>query len=389
MAETFELDVVVIGGGVVGLAVARQLSLAGREVTLLEAEAQLGMHTSSRNSEVIHAGIYYPPGSLKARVCVRGKELLYRYCKAEDVSHRRLGKIIVATRDEELSVLEGLSLQARENGVQDLEWLDAAQIHALEPEIQGVRGLLSPSTGIIDSHALMSALRRDAERAGAHVMVESPVLGGEVTSNGLELRVGGHEPSVVKCRGVVNSAGLFAERVARSISGIPGESIPAHHFAKGHYFVLTGKSPFQRLVYPVPVPGGLGVHVTLDLAGQARFGPDVCWIDGIDYTFDEQREAAFDRAIRNYFPAHVAGSLAPGYTGIRPKLSASGAAARDFVVQGSAEHGVPGLVNLYGIESPGLTSALALAELVLAELGATSLNEAGEKKRPMGQHGQS
>ena len=368
MAETFDLDVVVIGGGVIGLAVARQLALAGREVTLLEAEAQLGTHTSSRNSEVIHAGIYYPSGTLKAGLCVRGKELLYVYCAANDVPHRRVGKLIVATRDDELGVLESLLSQARENGVHDLEWLDARQIHELEPDILGVKGLLSPSTGIVDSHSFMSALRRDAENAGAQVVVESPVIAGNVIAGGIELSVGGREPSVVRCRSVINSAGLLAQTVARSIRGVPTERVPPQHFAKGHYFVLAKQSPFKRLVYPVPVPGGLGVHVTLDLAGQARFGPDVCWVDGVDYAFDERREAAFDAAIRSYFPAHVSGSLTPGYTGIRPKLAPSGAAAQDFVVQGAAEHGVPGLVNLFGIESPGLTAALALAELVTTKL---------------------
>ncbi|HKY38835.1 MAG TPA: NAD(P)/FAD-dependent oxidoreductase [Polyangiaceae bacterium] len=369
MTETLDLDAVVIGGGVIGLAVARALALAGREVTLLEAESRLGNHSSSRNSEVIHAGIYYPQGSLKARLCVAGKELLYRYCAEKGIPHQRVGKIIVATRDEDVGTLQGILQKARDNGVTDLEWLEARQIAELEPSVEAVRGLLSPSTGIIDSHEFMSALRRDAEAHGAHVVLSSPVQSGEVRGRGgFELRVGGREPFTARCRTLVNAAGLTAQNVARSIRGVPAASIPGQYFAKGHYVTLSGRSPFRRLVYPVPVPGGLGVHVTLDMSGQARFGPDVSWLDGIDYAFDEQRSAAFYAAIRSYFPALSDGALAPGYTGIRPKLSPAGAPADDFVLQGTAEHGVPGLLSLYGIESPGLTSALALADAVLDSL---------------------
>ncbi len=368
MTEVFELDAVVIGGGVIGLALARALALQGREVTLLEADSRLGNHTSSRNSEVIHAGIYYPKGSLKARSCVAGKERLYRYCAEAGVPHRRVGKLIVATRDEEVAKLEGILQHARESGVMDLEWLEASEIAELEPQVKAVRGLMSPSTGIIDSHGLMAALRRDAEERGAHVILASPVLGGRVTAHGIELRIGGSEASTALCRTVVNAGGLHAQGVARSIEGVPPSSIPGQYFAKGHYFMLSGRSPFNRLVYPVPVPGGLGVHVTLDLAGQARFGPDVSWLDGIDYSFDEARAAQFYSAIRSYFPALADGALVPGYTGIRPKLSPAGSPADDFVVQGPNEHGVPGLLNLYGIESPGLTSSLALADLGLEKL---------------------
>jgi L-2-hydroxyglutarate oxidase LhgO len=368
VTEVFELDAVVIGGGVIGLALARALALQGREVTLLEADSRLGNHTSSRNSEVIHAGIYYPKGSLKARSCVAGKERLYRYCAEAGVPHRRVGKLIVATRDEEVAKLEGILQHARESGVMDLEWLEASEIAELEPQVKAVRGLMSPSTGIIDSHGLMAALRRDAEERGAHVILASPVLGGRVTAHGIELRIGGSEASTALCRTVVNAGGLHAQGVARSIEGVPPSSIPGQYFAKGHYFMLSGRSPFNRLVYPVPVPGGLGVHVTLDLAGQARFGPDVSWLDGIDYSFDEARAAQFYSAIRSYFPALADGALVPGYTGIRPKLSPAGSPADDFVVQGPNEHGVPGLLNLYGIESPGLTSSLALADLGLEKL---------------------
>jgi L-2-hydroxyglutarate oxidase LhgO len=364
MSGTLELDAVVIGGGVVGLAIARELSLAGRQVTLLEAEPQIGSHASSRNSEVIHAGIYYPSGSLKARLCVAGRDALYRYCERESVPHERIGKIIVATRDEEIPVLGKLKEQAEANGVADLIWLDRAEVAQLEPAIQAVRGLLSPTTGIIDSHAFMSALRRDAERAGADVVVATPLLQGRVVQDGFELAIGGSDAVTARCRSLINAGGLRAQEVARSVLGIPPLSIPPQHFAKGHYFTLAGRSPFKRLVYPVPAPGGLGVHLTLDLAGQARFGPDVSWLETVDYGFDEGRIESFYQAIRGYFPALAAGSLAPGYTGIRAKLGPAGAPTADFMVQGPSEHGVPNLVNLYGIESPGLTSSLALAELV-------------------------
>jgi L-2-hydroxyglutarate oxidase LhgO len=369
MTTSLELDAVVIGGGVIGLAVARALALAGREVTLVEAEAKLGSHSSSRNSEVIHAGIYYQPGSLKARACVAGRQALYDYCARQGVAHERIGKIIVATREEEIVVLERLKAQAEANGVSDLVWLDRAEIHALEPLVLGVRGLLSPSTGIVDSHGYMSALRRDAEGRGATVVASTPVVGGCVTAHGFELDLGGSEGATAACRTVVNAAGLRAQDVARSLRGVPPDTIPEQHFAKGHYFVLNGRAPFNRLVYPVPAPGGLGVHVTLDLAKQARFGPDVSWLDGVDYSFDERRSEAFYEAIRHYYPSLADGSLLAGYTGIRPKLGPAGAAAQDFVIQGPAAHGIPQLLNLYGIESPGLTASLSLAEHALAALG--------------------
>jgi L-2-hydroxyglutarate oxidase LhgO len=369
MTESFELDAVVIGGGVVGLAMARHLALAGREVTLLETESRLGQHTSSRNSEVIHAGIYYPPGSLKARLCVEGKRLLYAYAAQNEVDHRRLGKIIVASRQEEVAALDGIWANAHQNGVTDLEWLEAKDIAALEPAVRAVRGLLSPSTGIIDSHSFMTALRKDAVAHGAEIVTSSPVRGGAVLDDGgFELEIGGPEPSTVTCHTLINSAGLWAQSVARSLRGVPSASIPGQYFAKGHYFTLNGKAPFSRLVYPVPEPGGLGVHVTLDLAGQARFGPDVSWIDDVDYSFEEGRDARFYGAIRHYFPGLPAGALVPGHTGIRPKVAPAGAPPSDFVIQGKNEHGVPGLLNLYGIESPGLTSALALADLAIEKL---------------------
>jgi L-2-hydroxyglutarate oxidase LhgO len=367
------LDAVVIGAGVVGLAVARALARSGREVVVLEAEPTFGTHTSSRNSEVIHAGIYYPTGSLKARLCVAGKHALYAYCAENDVAHARLGKLIVATRDDQIPVLEKLLVQARENAVHDLVWLEAAEVRKLEPAVSCVRALHSPSTGIVDSHGFMAALKRDAERASAQIVFSSPVLSGRILGDRIELSIGGSDPVTILCTSVVNAAGLFAQKVSRSLAGLNEGSIPPAFLAKGHYFVLRGKSPFSRLVYPVPEPGGLGVHVTLDLSGQARFGPDVSWIDALDYSLDEARAAAFYPAIQRYFPALAPGSLDPGYTGIRPKLGPSGSPPHDFLVQGPREHGVRGLVNLYGIESPGLTAALALADLVTGLLdGATA-----------------
>ena len=364
-----ELDVAVIGAGVVGLAVARALAVRGREVLVLEAEPAIGTHTSSRNSEVIHAGIYYPTGSLKARLCVAGKHALYAYCADRDVPHRRLGKVIVAGTDAERPLLDKYRAQASANGVDDLVPLGRAEVRALEPDVECVAGLLSPSTGIVDSHAFMRALQVDLERAGGRVLLATPVVGGRVDERGVTIETGGREPFAVACRAVVNAAGLFAQDVARRLEGLAPATIPPQLFAKAHYFTLAGRSPFRRLVYPLPVPGGLGIHVTLDMAGQARFGPDVEWVDGVDYTFDETRAPAFYAAIRSYYPALADGALNPGYTGVRPKLAPAGAAAQDFMIQGPGEHGVPGLVNLYGIESPGLTAALAIAAEVAGLCG--------------------
>ena len=356
----------VVGGGVVGLACARALALAGREVALLEAERDFGTHTSSRNSEVIHAGLYYPPGSLKARSCERGRRALYAYLAEKGIPHRRIGKIILATTETEVGSLDGYKKTAHANGAGDLEWLDADEARRMEPEVLCVRALFSPSTGILDAHGLMRALARDAQEAGASLARNAPVLGGRVTDSGIELRVGGDSRGTIVGRTLVNAAGLHAQALARSIEGIPTGSIPETYYAKGHYFVLKGASPFSHLVYPVASAGGLGVHVTLDLAGRARFGPDVCWVPAIDYSFDESRAATFYPAIRRYWSGLRDGALVPGYTGIRPKIVGPGKPNADFLLQGPAEHGVPGLVNLYGIESPGLTAALALAEDVVA-----------------------
>jgi L-2-hydroxyglutarate oxidase LhgO len=362
------LDCVVIGAGVVGLAVARALALRGREVVVLEAEVGVGKHTSSRSSEVIHAGIYYQPGSLKARLCVAGRQALTTYLRERNLPHRAIGKVLVAVRESEVEKLEQLRRLAEANGVSDLVPLSAEDVRALEPEVAAVRGILSPSTGVLDSHALMSALRADLVTAGGVVVLGAPVTGGQVDERGVALEVGGHSSLTVRCNAVVNSAGLYAPSVARTLRGLDLEHVPRAYFARGHYFTLTGPSPFQRLVYPVPAPGALGIHVTLDLAGRVRFGPDITWIDGVDYAFDEGRAQTFYNAIRRYYPGLEDGALEPGYVGIRPKIVPDGAPGSDFVVQGRESHGVSGLVNLFGIESPGLTACLALAEEVAARL---------------------
>jgi len=360
------IECVVIGAGAVGLAVARALALAGREVVILEGEDAIGTHTSSRNSEVIHAGIYYPQGSLKARSCVEGKELLYEYCVAHGVPHRRSGKLIVATGDSQLPELKSIQEKAHANGVTDVVSMTRAQALALEPELHCAAALYSPSTGIVDSHALMLAYLGDAEERGAMLALKSPLARAEIVSDGIVLSVG---DETVKAKTLVNSAGLRAPSVAGSIAGFARQFIPKELYAKGNYYSLSGKTPFSRLVYPVPEPGGLGVHVTLDLAGQARFGPDVEWVDRIAYDVDPKRAERFYAAIRRYWPGLPDASLSPGYAGIRPKTAGPGEPAPDFEIQGPRRHGVPGLVHLFGIESPGLTASLALARMVLEEVG--------------------
>ncbi len=359
------VDCIVVGAGVVGLAVARALAQAGREVIVLEAAEGIGTETSSRNSEVIHAGIYYPANSLMARFCVAGREALYAYCKEKGVPHRNCGKLIAATSAEEDARLAGIRQRAAMNGVDDMRILTAAEARTMEPNLVCTSALLSPSTGIIDSHSFMLALQGDAENAGAVLAFLSPVMGGRAVSGGIEVDVGGTDPMSLRCRLLVNSAGLHAPALARRIVGMPAERVPTAYYAKGNYFTLSGRSPFTRLIYPVPVPGGLGVHLTIDLGGQARFGPDVQWIETIDYTVDPRRADGFYAAVRRYWPELKDGALQPGYAGIRPKIVPPNVAAQDFVVQGPQTHAVPGLINLFGIESPGLTAALALAEHVL------------------------
>ena len=359
-----QVDTVVIGAGVVGLAVARALAMAGREVIVLEAENAIGTHTSSRNSEVIHAGIYYPKDSLKARLCVAGRQQLYAYCADHGVSHQRCGKLIVATSAAQIPQLEKILAQGRANGVTDLAPVDLARVRDMEPAVQCVAALHSPSTGIIDSHGLMLAYQGDAEAHGAMLAFTGPVSGGRVQDVGILLEVGGEQPMQLLARRVVNSAGLHAPKVAASLEGFPPAHVPPSYYCKGNYYSLAGRAPFSRLIYPIPEAAGLGVHVTLDLAGQARFGPDVEWIDKIDYTVDPQRAEKFYAAIRSYWPDLKDGALSPGYSGIRPKIQAPSEPARDFMIEGPRDHGVAGLVNLFGIESPGLTASLALGDMV-------------------------
>jgi len=367
-------DAVVIGAGVVGLAVARRLALAGREVILLEAADAIGTGTSSRNSEVIHAGIYYSQDSLKARLCVEGSGRLFDYCASHNVGHRRCGKLIVATDEAQMTTLEGLRQKSHANGAVEVHWIEAAEAKAMEPALACVGALYSPMTGIIDSHGLMLAYQGDAEAAGAMIAFNAPVMSGAVEDDGILLNVGGDAPMRLKCRIVVNSAGLTAPMLARRVAGLSAGSVPANYYCKGNYFTLAGRSPFTRLIYPAPDVAGLGVHLTLDMAGQAKFGPDVEWLDvqdgePLDYVVDPRRGDGFYAAIRTYWPGLPDGALQPGYSGIRPKLqSPTDKTGADFIVQGPAEHGLRGLVNLYGIESPGLTSSLALADRVAAKL---------------------
>ncbi len=367
------VDAVVIGAGVVGLAVARELANAGREVLILESESHFGTQTSSRNSEVIHAGIYYPTGSLKARLCVQGRSMLYRYCAERGVAHRQVGKVLVAATDDEQPALAKYAHQAAINGVV-LEPLDAAGVSLLEPEVKAVSGLWSPSTGIIDSHGLMLALLGDAQARDAMLVVQTPVTGVRVIDRGFELSTGGADPMRLRCRMLVNSAGLAAQQMAASIVGLAPQHVPPAHYAKGHYFSLAARAPFTHLVYPMPDEAGLGIHVTLDLAGRCKFGPDVTrWLQAPDYAFEEGLEERFAAAIRRYWPGLPEGALQPDYTGVRPKVSGPGQAAGDFILQGPANHAVAGLVNLFGIESPGLTASLAIAREVVLMLSLNTM----------------
>ncbi len=367
---TDRVDCVVIGAGVVGLAVARALAFAGRDVTIVEAANAIGTGISSRNSEVIHAGIHYPPNSSKARLCVRGKALMYAFCASRHVPHRRVGKLVVATDDAQRGALDHVVANARASGVDDCEVLDRTAVAALEPAVACVAAVWCPSTGIVDSHALMLALLADAEAHGATLALSSRVDGGAVVDDGVELRVAsdGADALTLRAALVVNCAGLDAIRVAGAVDGVPRATLPVLRRAKGNYFALAGRAPFRHLIYPLPEPGGLGVHVTPDLAGRAKFGPDVEWLEpdaAIDYRVDERRLPAFAATIRRYWPALPDDALAPAYAGVRPKLSGPGEPAADFVIAGGDVHGVPGLVNCFGIDSPGLTASMAIGERIV------------------------
>jgi len=366
----YEVDTVVIGAGVVGLACAKALAEAGREVLILEELDAFGTATSARNSEVIHSGLYYTPGSLKAALCVQGRQLLYEHCQSRGVAHRRCGKLVVAASRREADELEKIQATARANGVDDARLLTAAEVRALEPALHAEAALLCPSTGIVDSHDYMRSLLGDAQARGAQLVCRSPVESGQAGAGGLQLQVGGPEPVTVRAAAVVNAAGLKAPAVAGRIEGLPASHVSQPVFCKGNYFTLTGKAPFSRLIYPVPEVGGLGVHLTMDLGGLARFGPDTEWLDtgdadALDYRVDARRAEGFYASIRKYWPELPDSALQAGYAGVRPKLRAGdGALVPDFVISGPADHGVAGLVNLFGIESPGLTASLALGRRV-------------------------
>lgn len=362
---TEQVGAIVVGGGVVGLAIGRALALAGHAPLILEGEADYGSWTSSRNSEVIHAGIYYPQGSLKARLCVKGKGMLYAFCAERGVPHQRLGKVIFAHESSQFGELEKIVAAARAAGVEDLRWLDKAEARDIEPELPCAAALFSPSTGIIDSHSLMQALLGEAEAHGAMLVTNSPVERITQAAGLWQIHLAGEAEPVVSAPILINAAGLGAQALAAVTEGLDSALVPPLHLARGVYFTHSGRVPFSHLIYPVPEPGGLGTHLTLDLAGQARFGPDVEWINAIDYTVDPARHARFAAAARRIWPALEPERLQPGYAGIRPKIAGPGEPAADFMIQGPVVHGQPGLVNLFGIESPGLTACMAIAAHVV------------------------
>jgi L-2-hydroxyglutarate oxidase LhgO len=362
------MQLLVVGAGIVGLAIAREAALQGHDVTVAEAAGAIGTGTSSRNSEVIHAGIYYPTNSLRARHCTRGRRLLYDYCASHGIPHRKLGKLLIVTRQADIPVLEALHAQALTNSVENLVMLEAKEAMRLEPELTCVAAFHSPETGIIDSHAYMLAMRGDLEDRGGRIAFHTPVDRIARTGAAFEVAFGGTAPGKHRFDAVINAAGHGAQRLAAAIDGYPRERVPRLFLAKGNYFGYSGRAAFSRLIYPAPVPGGLGIHVTLDLAGRMRFGPDVEWIDTPNFEVDPRRAAAFYTYIRNYWPGLPDNSLVPDYAGIRPKLTGPGEPAADFVVDTPKDHGVPRLVNLFGIESPGLTSAMSLAQDAVAAL---------------------
>lgn len=364
-----DIDCLVIGAGVVGLAVARALALAGREVVIAEAAEGIGTQTSARNSEVIHAGIYYPPGSLKARVCVEGRKQLYRYLEERGLPHKACGKLIVATSASQRPVLETIAARASASGVESLRFVDSAEARALEPEVACELALLSPETGVVDSHALMLSLLGECEAAGGSLALNTPIAGWRREADGFSVDFGGDDPATYTVRSIVNSAGHGAPRLLGQLQGFPAEHFPKQSFAKGNYFSLLGKQPFSHLIYPVPEAAGLGIHATIDMAGRVKFGPDVEWVENDqDLVVDPARAERFYAAIRTYWPGLKDGALVADYAGIRPKLHGPNEPMPDFRIDGPEIHGVPGLVNLLGIESPGLTSSLAIAELTVQRL---------------------
>jgi L-2-hydroxyglutarate oxidase LhgO len=358
------MQVLVVGAGVVGLAVARAAAMAGHEVIVAEREAAIGTGVSSRSSEVIHAGLYYPTGSKRAFHCARGRRMLYELCASHGVPHRKCGKLVVATDAEEARRLESILVQARINGVEGVEMIDAATARRLEPALACCLAMRSPETGIVDSHRYMLALQGDLEDRGGVIAFNTAIERLARTGGGWRVDFGGREAQAITVDAVVNAAGLGAQRLARATEGYAAERVPPLHLGKGSYFGYAGRPVFSRLIYPVPIPGGLGVHVTLDLSGRMRFGPDVEWVAQESYDLDAERAAAFYARIRDYWPGLPDNSLVPDYCGIRPKLTGPGEPPADFLIEGPGDHGLPGLVHLFGIESPGLTSALSLAEEV-------------------------
>ncbi|MFT6556577.1 NAD(P)/FAD-dependent oxidoreductase [Sneathiella sp.] len=357
----YDVETIVVGAGVIGLAIARSLALSNQDVLVLEKNGHFGEETSSRNSEVIHAGIYYPKDSLKAKLCVEGKSRLYQYCENHNIPHKRTGKLIVATTPEECDVLENILNKAQDNNVQDLKFISKKEVSLLEPQLRCEQALLSPSTGIIDTHQYMLSLVGEIEANKGAIAYHAPFSKAEVIGGGFLVTSGDNQ---LRCKRLINSAGLGAQSVAHEISGLSPEFIPTRYLAKGTYFTASFPSPFKHLIYPVPNTASLGIHVTLDMAGQIRFGPDQEWVDTVDYSLDEGRSHGFYEAIRRYYPDLKDDSLQPGYTGIRPKLQSPGSSAQDFQILSKADHQIPGLICLFGMESPGLTASLAIAETV-------------------------
>lgn len=364
-----QVDCIIIGAGVIGLAIARSLSMSGKEVIILDKETSFGMETSSRNSEVIHAGIYYPKNSLKAKLCVQGRDLLYRYCQERHISHKKCGKLIIACSDQEIEALQSIKRTAKANGVDDLIFLDEKQVLEKEPELEVIAGLLSPSTGIVDSHNFMLSLLGDVENNGGIFAPRSKFLSGEITKDKFILNIQDTESFQefqIQTKTLINAAGLHAASLLKDLKGFPQRHIPPTYYAKGNYFSLSSRTSFNHLIYPVPEVGGLGIHLTLDMAGNARFGPNVEWVEDVsDYTVNEKLRDIFFESIKKYWPHIKKEALVPGYSGIRPKIAPRGQTG-DFIIQTNEEHGIPNLVNLFGIESPGLTSSLAVGDLVQA-----------------------